>query len=212
MRGYIWDGTPFTSYVGYDLYSPPGGGGGATADGIQHRLRVVLDFLDTSFSTQSWSLFRSGTFGILWPKIVLAGHSMGGVEVVTVARYANWMGNGGRRVIMLEGPNDFTGAIASPASPATIAIGYAPASAFYAFSHKLDWIWPAAKHNLDTLGVGVMGSDGLDVDTVTSWAGVTAHRLYSKVTPTSCSPHNSTGANCGAVDYAAVWDYVLALP
>ena len=102
------------------------------ANGIEHRLRTLLAYLDAKTPTQGWGRFLDVNGRIDWSALVVAGHSQGGGHAAIIGkRYAV------ARVIMLAAPADHVQALESPAAWLS-APGATPSERYFGFVHRAD--------------------------------------------------------------------------
>ncbi len=189
---------------------------------IENRLIKLLIHLRSRFPGDGWAQFLSNDSTIIWPSLIVSGHSQGGGHAGIIGRY-----HPVARVIMFAAM-DYNSRERKPANwiavPASTP-NATPAERFYGFSHQRDeavnfailsaQIWPA--YGMNAFGPVV------NVDAVAPPYNNT-HSLTTNLEPASGAPQLGKYHNGIAVDvytpnqqdgtpiYKKVWEYLLSTP
>ncbi len=100
------------------------------ADGIEHRLLVLVQWLARNRPDEKWGRFLEGD-SLAWRKVILAGHSQGGGHAQLMAKDHEVA-----RVVQLGSPKDYNQKHGRPAR--WYGGGATPARRMFAFVHEQD--------------------------------------------------------------------------
>jgi hypothetical protein len=177
------------------------------ANSLQNRLEKLLVYLARQHPGQGWAKFLDGS-NIRWDSTVIAGHSQGGGEAMTIAHFKTVS-----RVVMFGAPSDSFEGGTIP-SPGITADNATPASAYYAFTHTKD---PGLR--MDKAAWTILGMDQfgplVNVD-VQQPPFNGSHELTTGVTPVIAGRYHGSVVVDGDTPlkadstplFAPVWDYL----
>jgi hypothetical protein len=175
---------------------------------IMNRVTKMLPYLAAQYPSENWGQFmQSGN--VTWSNTVLAGHSLGSMEVAAIAKIVAV-----KRVVLFAGPEDGltlpNGSVNPPTWLSTP--GLTPLSVHYLFLHLQDTFYPQIIVNATSLGLDAYGPYA-SVDGASAPYGG-SHELTTNVT--AADPHHAVAFDGGIpLDgngnpvYAAAWTYLF---
>ncbi len=193
----------------------------AGTDSITNRLVKLLQYLVANDPAQNWGQFLTAQSDLIWPKIVICGHSQGAGHAGLIAKVYPVA-----RSVMLSDTDWWTPNGQLPGQPADwiSSPGVTPDQFYFGFVHVQDSLIPYAEEipTWEDYGLAQFGGPLLvESNAVPYWG---SHMLTTDLTP----QNGLTGLNCHdatAVDtatplaadgvtpvYQPVWQYMLVGP
>lgn len=170
---------------------------------ITTRCIKLLNYLHTTYPSQSWNQYLNGSDDLNWSKIMVGGHSQG-------AGHAAYLGkiNLVDRVLMLAGPNDYSDHFAKPAVWLSTS-GNTPPTRYFGYLSELDEIVDFDKQlsNLEALEV-YPAYDTTLVDNSSSPYG-NSRCLYTRQPPGLSILNHNTPIKFSSINNS-VWEYMLS--
>lgn len=183
----------------------------AVKDSVETRLQKLLTYLNTTYPSEGWGAYLSGT-SINWSMISAIGHSQGAGHVAYLAKLHSLY-----RVAMISGVADKTSAGA--VAPWLSSTNVTPVANQYGFSHTSDATVTitTAENSWNAIGLSSLGAltmtDGASAPygsshkLKTSLASVGGTNIHLSMADDDKMPRNTDGTP----KYEAVWDY-MAFP
>jgi hypothetical protein len=178
-----------------------------TTESILNRVKKLLVYLKTNYSSEDWGQFLDTNNDVIFSKIIFSGHSQGGGHAALIAKDYPI-----KRALCFSSPKDYGSFFNAPASWLHSDNWQTPGNEIYAFVHTLDFYGRQLKI-LDSLGLGTYGLP-VNVDNFSSPYNNTL-QLITSYSVTIGNEHGSTISDnktpmaAGSPVFLPVWSYML---